>query len=564
MEKTTMEKTTMDETTMDDTRNDRTDRAGDAHMERADGRHVGGAEGGRVEHHDAAHGHGRHDLDEATGDLAALTQAVRASERAIATAVSLASKVAASGVCEKVEGMPLEWWLANTCRLIGSDLSTLLTASDVLGHMPVLAGLFREGKVSWGQVRTITQRAKRLDREQRAWLDERIDASVRRFGGIDGYAPDDLLWAVDRALDETLAAASVRQRERRQQTASFLAIQGCLDGSADFWGHAAPADTAVITNALRRATDLSDLHDHAGDDHDTDHTNGDGDDAGEDGDGDGDGRDEAGADRRMSLGRARFDGLRRILTEWMGGSPGRPARPSMVVSLDISRVTETVAGWLETGLAGRMPTVSAALAEIIAKDADIRAVIYDGAEPLAVSRKLHAEHIPAATRLAVRVRDRGDRFPGSPLTIDHLHHLRERRRGGDHHGLNLAGLSQRSHTTIHDHGWKTRLDSDTAEFAVSREGRSFRSLPRGTPLEPARDRRRPPRSEAGRRRRRPGWDLDDLAEAIHRDGHRHRDRVDQVVPGSPGHPPHGTDPGARNRAPSEPRGDPRGGPPVPF
>ncbi|MGH3441026.1 MAG: hypothetical protein ACRDUY_03070, partial [Nitriliruptorales bacterium] len=103
-------------------------------------------------------------LDEAADALARFTGHVRGAERELARAVLLAAPLLRCGVCEKVEGMTLELWLADTCRLIKADRHTLLTASEVLQAMPVVAGLFADGQLSWGQVRNICRKAARLDR----------------------------------------------------------------------------------------------------------------------------------------------------------------------------------------------------------------------------------------------------------------------------------------------------------------------------------------------------------------------------------------------------------------
>lgn len=104
---------------------------------------------------------------------------------------------------------------------------------------------------------------------------------------------------------------------------------------------------------------------------------------------------------------------------------------------------------------GGLPRISAAAAEALAAAADVRAVLFDGARPLAVSGKVNAANIPANTRFAVRARDRGCRFPGSPDPLAHtdVHHLVERARNGSHHPDNLVALSRRFHTLTHRHGW---------------------------------------------------------------------------------------------------------------
>ncbi|MBA2529093.1 MAG: HNH endonuclease, partial [Euzebyales bacterium] len=108
-------------------------------------------------------------------------------------------------------------------------------------------------------------------------------------------------------------------------------------------------------------------------------------------------------------------------------------------------------------------------------------VLFDGARPLAVSKKVRAAAIPADTRLAVHARDRGCRFPGSadPLAHCDLHHI-ERQRGGDHHPDNLVAVSRRHHTLIHRHGWTLSLNHASGQITAWRGRRRWRSLPRGT------------------------------------------------------------------------------------
>ncbi|MDQ4130340.1 MAG: hypothetical protein M3133_05020, partial [Actinomycetota bacterium] len=59
--------------------------------------------------------------------------------------------------------------------------------------------------------------------------------------------------------------------------------------------------------------------------------------------------------------------------------------------------------------------------------------------------------------------------------------------GGDHHPDGLALLIRRWHRLVHRRDWKQHLDPKTGQYTISRNGRTWTSLPRGTPL-----RRRPP------------------------------------------------------------------------
>ena len=118
----------------------------------------------------------------------------------------------------------------------------------------------------------------------------------------------------------------------------------------------------------------------------------------------------------------------------------------------------------------------------------MRVVLFEGARPLAVSAKTKAAAIPTEVRLAVRARDRGCRFPGStgPAPWADIHHVVEQAEGGDHHPDNLALLIRRWHRLVHRRKWKQRLDPKTGRYTITRNGRTWTSLPRGTPL------RRPP------------------------------------------------------------------------
>jgi len=144
---------------------------------------------------------------------------------------------------------------------------------------------------------------------------------------------------------------------------------------------------------------------------------------------------------------------------------------------------------------GPLPRLTARLADGLAGDADIRAVVFDGARPLAVSDKLTAASIPTKTRIAVTARDRGCRLPGSADPVGHsdVHHLVHREHGGTHHPDNLALLSRRHHTLVHTHGWTLTLDPPSGQITATRHTRTWPSLPRGTPLAPPgrRDRDRP-------------------------------------------------------------------------
>ncbi|MDX1659156.1 MAG: DUF222 domain-containing protein [Nitriliruptorales bacterium] len=413
-------------------------------------------------------------LADGAAKLAAVVECFEASERFLARTVRLLGEVIGSGVCEAVEGLPIDIFLTNVCRLIGSDRATLLTSADVLRDMPQLSRLFEGGEVSWGQVRNICLKASRLSRDHRTSLDGRIGATMDRWGGLDGFHPDELLHEVDVAITELRDPKQVEREERGTPSSSFLAVQPRFDGGMRFLGEADPLETATLLEAWdagardRRAGGGPSLLDHHDDNPDV--------------------HDDGRRPNRPSRAFDRFQGLLACAENYLAGTSRRP-RPSMNVIVDLRDVHVNAAGQLETRLPGCLPSLSARLVELLASDADLRAVVVDGKRPLAVSARQSAA-IPAEVRLAVRLRDRGDRFPGSdlPASDAHVHHLVPREHGGSHHPDNLITLGARHHLHhVHRRGWRPALDPDTGLATFERDGRTFRSLPRGTPLEPPND-----------------------------------------------------------------------------
>ncbi|HUH08403.1 MAG TPA: hypothetical protein VML96_11460 [Egibacteraceae bacterium] len=193
---------------------------------------------------------------------------------------------------------------------------------------------------------------------------------------------------------------------------------------------------------------------------------------------------EDGSWSRPSRSRQYAKALAEICAAWLGGGSGKPAKPLYVAGIDLSQVSVRADGTIMLAVRGDLPRISSAALERLANDADLRAVLFDGARPLAASKKVSMASIPEAIRFAVAARDRGCRFPASPDPIAHtdIHHLHERSRGGDHHPDKLAAVSRRFHTLAHDRGWTLILDPDTGQITARRGTRAWMSMPKGTPL----------------------------------------------------------------------------------
>ncbi|MBW3662621.1 MAG: hypothetical protein KY469_05925 [Actinobacteria bacterium] len=378
--------------------------------------------------------------------LGQVEQVMRAAVAKLETALRL-------GAAEKVEGLTPDLALANLARMPYPDRTALLTTADVIGDLPWLRGAWERGEIFWGQVRAICRSVARRSKDQRTWLDARLKATADDHDGLDGYAPDELLTEVEIALAELDDIRKLEQREDRAVDDAKLITLPRLGGGGDFFVHEPdPARFATLLNAFD---------------------------------------DAAGAPcPDVPRSKQRADGLQKMAAAWLGGGNGKPAKPLILVRVDIADVVTNTAGRvLLTTRGDNLPTITARTLEALGTDADLRIVIFDGGNPLAVSDVIHAENIPTKTRYAILTRDCGDRFPGStvPAKQTDTHHDPPISEGGDHRPDHLLLLSRRAHTLRHRYRWQLKVEAKTGEVIARRRGRTFRSLPRGTPLSRPRD-----------------------------------------------------------------------------
>jgi hypothetical protein len=382
-------------------------------------------------------------LGELDAKLSALT-------RATAEIVDLVDEVQRSGTVEALEGLTLDALLAVSQHLTDAERWTLLTAARVLRDLPVTRALFADGRLSWSQIRGIVAAVRHLPVADRAGIDTRVAASRDL---IDALHPDDLVDAVARAADELRDARRIERREARTAEQNFLAVQPGLDGSVKVYAEYDPVTAAGVLNAIDAAADdpVADTPD---------------------------------AGEPTTRAKQRAAGLARVCAAYLGGGSGREATPLVVVHVDSSEATRTAAGLVELAMPGCLPSLTARAVDAMAADADVRVVLFDGARPLVVTRKRTAAQVADDIRLAIAARDRGCRFPGSriPVVFADDHHLHAQTGGGDHDPDNQLCLGRRGHRAVHSHGWHVTLDPHTAKATFTRNGRTWTTLPRGTPL----------------------------------------------------------------------------------
>ena len=388
--------------------------------------------------------------------LAELDQLATQRERLVLQVVAVLARVNRAGVVEAIEGLPVDTLLAVRHGWTRAERAMLLDAGDVLASMPATLAWWQQGVVSWSVVRDVVCRVRSLGREGRQLVDARLHASKDLLADMD---PDRIAWAVEDAVEEVRGLSEKQEQERLAEQQSYLHFQLDVFGGSKVSGYFDALDTTVVTNALDHRAARTETTDEG----------------------------HKGCERRQAMpqpawkkrqtrAKRRAAALIDLARDELAGrdADGRvvPAKPLLVVHVPLDGITETASGLLECAVPHALPTISAALLEILSEDADVRAVLFDGARPLAVSQKVNATTLPDDTRLAVQARDLGARDPGgtTPVPLSHVHHLRP----GRHHPDQLVCASPRGHLrTIHRHGWSGRVIDDgvvewTRGYAVIR------------------------------------------------------------------------------------------------
>ena len=412
-------------------------------------------------------------LAEGTVLLEALGAAADAREAAVRDLVLALGEVVRAGVTERLEGLPVDVVLRVRQRWTDAEVAMLCDAADALTAMPATRQWWAQGVLSWSMVRDVVAAVRPLGRDGRAAVDARLAASGDRLHDM---SPSQIAWAVADAVDEVRGPAEVRQRERAAREGSFLALQLGLDGHGRLYGELDQVDTAIVAAGLD--------HRAAQEQASTEQT--------PEGSRDPMGHDGAATPtsrraRRRTRARLRAGALVGLCRDALGGpgheqTPRRAARPLIVVHVPLDRITATAGGLLEVAVPSGLPRLSAALVESLAADADVRAVVMDGARPLCVTTKVDAATVPEDVRLAVQARDLGARDMGGATTVplSHLHHLDP----GSHHVDRMVVASPRGHLrVIHRHGWRGQVDPSTGTVTWTSLGRRpITTRPWGTPL----------------------------------------------------------------------------------
>jgi len=354
-------------------------------------------------------------------------------DRLVARALSIIGTVDS----ERTTGLPTEMMLVLGARRTGADARMLVNAACMLRAMPSVARAFATGDLSWSQVRAITTAVRSLDAQGRTHIDRLIAFNAPRLGQSD---PDEVLARVDDAVFG-LRADLARAREDRQIARGFLAVQGRLDGSASIYGEADAESTATILEALDAAADRPV---------------------------------DPGVDGAPSRAQQRLDALVSVCESALsvGAATTTRPRPRLLATIDVESLRQDAhseGARILWSLAGRPARLTPLSTDLLACDASVIPVIFDGSRPVAVGDA----HSPVTSKLraALIARDGGCRFPGcgAPVAWCDAHHIRARIQDGPTTIDNLVLLCRRCHRLVHRRRWKITLrDDGVMEFRRNR------------------------------------------------------------------------------------------------
>lgn len=317
----------------------------------------------------------RASLDHDLPQFAAMLDNLVAADRLIAEALDLLIELITADAAEGADpagfadvvreqtGVSLQQWLTIVARKTTGDARMLRTAAQVCARVPSLRAGFRQGQLSWAQVRSVALICQRIPRR----LDDDVDAAIAPvIDQASGLEPNAVVWAVRQAL------ASVESTTAEPEVAEpreFLAMQPRPDGhGGKLFGEVGADSWARLDAALNAPEDSGTAVD---------------------------------ADRhRADAGKRRLDRLVGLLdmasTEDLPdavspSSPGMRSRPQLLVRAELATLlsrTQTPGALLTRLLGGKIWTDATTTRRLVdERGADLRTVIIDCGRVVGVGRR---------------------------------------------------------------------------------------------------------------------------------------------------------------------------------
>ena len=308
-------------------------------------------------------------------------------------------------------------WLRGACGLTGGAAADRVRMARVLDELPQTAESFRAGRSPYANVSLIARLADDVGVEPTRGVEhtlvtaaEKVDAGrMAQLIAFTRYRLD-----ADGALDRDNHAHDRRWFACDQTYGGVFILRGELDAE----------NGAVVKTALDALSRPS-----------------------------GPGDERTGSQRRAD---ALVDLASRQLKD--GDLPAvHGQRPHLTITAELGTLKGSE-GAPPAELTGAGP-IHAETARRITCDS-VRTVVNTAGTRDALSVGRATRSIPAALRTALRLRDRGCRFPGCdrPPGWTDGHHIRHWADGGETSLANLVLLCRRHHRMVHERGWVLRLD----------------------------------------------------------------------------------------------------------
>lgn len=339
-------------------------------------------------------------------------------------------------------------WIAWRCSISPRAAREHLRVARALRELPMVAGAFARGELSYSKVRPLTRVAT-----------ERTEADLIELAR---YATAAQLERMLRGYERITREKANAAHEERELWWNWDA-----DGSLVISGRVPAEEGTALLRALETARSQIRAEACAEDEQDGS-------------------AEPRPVDDAPTVGfpTTNADALARIVESYLADGPTAVKgadRHHVIVHIDAEALSRDGPG--RSQLADG-PAIAPEVVRRLGCDASLSSIVKRGRKVLSVGRKTRA--IPATIDRALRERDRGCRFPGCERTrfVDG-HHVRHWAHGGETSLDNLVLLCRHHHRLVHEGGFSLRREVRGLVFRDPRGGRldPAPALPRGDPAE---------------------------------------------------------------------------------
>ncbi|HKJ56427.1 MAG TPA: HNH endonuclease signature motif containing protein, partial [Nitriliruptoraceae bacterium] len=154
--------------------------------------------------------------------------------------------VVESGATEQALGAAVEIVMSQSCRMVGFERRTLLRASTTLVRMPATRQAFRDGRVSWSQVRAVLTAVRPLRIADLVDVDDLVGELADTLATCEA---DALVHEVDWHVDQVIAQRQTARRRQPIEDNRLIPLPR-LDGSGAIHGDFDAAHFPLLVQAI--------------------------------------------------------------------------------------------------------------------------------------------------------------------------------------------------------------------------------------------------------------------------------------------------------------------------